>query len=325
MLTLQGSNHRVRSLAYAPDGAVLASGDGPVIRIWDPISGKEQAAVPSRQRVIHALTFAPDGMLLATAGSNRVVILWFLKDPLPRVVLHGHTVPVAGLAFSPDGRFLISVGGQSARGREASGEALVWDIESGRHVHSLRLRGHQFLDVAWAPDGHRVALATDRGLMIFWSPFTPPHNLRIEQLPTLTERLLVNNAAGEPIHLEGQLGFVVLVNDPLALAYAPDGHVMAMANAKTVGLWDMVSGTAVRNLRGHRDRIEAVAYSPEGRFLASAGLDGCVCLWETAGWSEVACHDWGIGRVYCVAFSPGGMTIAAGGDREIVIWDVDER
>jgi WD40 repeat protein len=76
-------------------------------------------------------------------------------------------------------------------------------------------------------------------------------------------------------------------------------------------------------LRGHEDRIRSVAFSPDGSCLGTASDDGTIRLWDLDDGAERACFDWKMGRLGCVAFSPDGMTIAAGGDRDIVVWDLD--
>jgi WD40 repeat protein len=108
------------------------------------------------------------------------------------------------------------------------------------------------------------------------------------------------------------------------LAYSPDGRLLAVALGWSAALWDVARREETVSLRGkHTGTVWSVAFTPDGQTLMTGSGDGTVKLWDVASGRERGAFAWGIGRVHVVAFAPDGMRAAAGGDGDIVIWDVD--
>jgi WD40 repeat protein len=321
MQFLRGHSGRVRSLAFAPGGRMLATGGGEgLLRLWDLDRGRERAVLRYRHRNVNALAFAPDGRTLATTGVARDVALLDMVNLRHRIVLRGHQEPVRSLAFSPDGATLVSGGGLQSARAPTIGEVITWDSASGDPRVRLVVSGGRVLSVAFAPDGKEVALSTGDAIA-FWDPALPdpasgPGRAWLElAAPAFGTLPDPPPSVRGPWPLEG---------DAWSVAFAPDGTRLAAAAGACVSLWDPRSFGRVGTLEGHQGEVRAVAFAPGGRLLASASRDRTVRFWDVSAGAQRACFDWEIGPVNAVAFAPDGMTIAAGGESVVVIWDVDE-
>ena len=109
-----------------------------------------------------------------------------------------------------------------------------------------------------------------------------------------------------------------------ALAFSPDGRLLAVAAGTVLWVYAVATGEVVLQHKLSQFHFNDVAFSPDGRFLAFAHNDATVRFWETNGWREAAAYDWKVGPMISLAFAPDGMRAAGGsGKGKVVVWDVD--
>lgn len=283
---------RVLSLAFSPDGQLLAAGgDAGKIQLWDAGTGSRKTPLRGDRSDVLALAFSPrkGTALLASAGSDGQVRLWDVA--LAREVrppLRGHRSAVQTLAFSPDGRFLTS--------GSTSGSVWWWEVE-GQHEPQSVKNGHSssVQAVAFSPDG-RVLLSTGIDKTALGTAMTFPH------LTQLRETL------DTPFPVQ-------------AAAISPDGRTVAWSlKDESVRLWDVASAHEVRRLEAPASPVWTVAFSQDGTTLAAGGDDG-LRLWRRGTRYEPQRLGSPETSVRSVAFTDGGRTLASiEYDSKALVW-----
>ena len=261
--------------------------------------------------VAHSVAFSPDGSLIAAGCSDSTIRVWDNATTKEVRTIKGHEGKVLDVAFASGSKRIASV--------SSDGTARVWLARPGKQLEVLKdnKSNTEVWRVAFDPSTNQITTGDSAGLISFW---------RDGKRERSFETISADN--GGPAGVGG-------------LAFSPDGKLISSGFQFEVGIWNAATGKGGPTLRditpkrviggndpdpgiGHFNFVLSVAFSPDGKFLASSSVDATIRVWDVESQTEFrTLRGHGPSPVSTVAFSPNGKFLASGSNgqyRGVKIW-----
>ncbi|KAI5835209.1 WD40 repeat-like protein [Schizophyllum commune Tattone D] len=307
----------IECVALSPGGRRIVTGSHDrTVRVWDALTGRPVGeALKGHTNNVTSVAFSPDGKHIVSASWDRTIRLWDVTAAPKSVhTFSGHTDNVNVVVFSPNGKHVAS--------GSADRTARIWDVASGQLIgQPFRGHGDHVWTVAYSSDGKYLASGSYDFAVRVWDV-----------------------ATGQ------QVGATLQGHDAsvMSMAFSPDAKsIVSGSEDRTIRIWDApmiehlgddrpnpfthANGNATPvpstfgAATGHTDWVNCVAFSPDGKRVASGSIDCTVRLWDVA-----TCHQIGqplkghTSQVNCIAFSPDSKHLLSGSsDGSIRLWDTE--
>jgi eukaryotic-like serine/threonine-protein kinase len=330
---LTGHQSWISGLAFSPDGALLASGSADqTIRLWDTKTWSAIAVLRGHEDEVYCLAFSNDGKMIISGAKDGSVRLWQVppiqRPPALRVLREqcGYFV------IAPDSRRVVTL----------AADYVVWDLNTGDKLETLSaLRGYQ-AGYDFTANGRQLLAGGHNGKVRIWdfdqnalSEFDAGGSEDVVSVRRLGEKGFLATVHGirTPRTLsttrvkiwdfeKRQLIEEIGLSGPTATgtAVSPQGNTATGHQDGSVTIWSPIR----TNFPAHRRMVVGVAFTPDGRILASGGEEGTAKLWDVAMHREIATLKGHLQSIHALDISPDGRSLATadGGAESVKLWDI---
>ncbi|KAB8317160.1 protein kinase [Tolypothrix campylonemoides VB511288] len=279
---------RVNSVAFSPDGQLLATAGNGIIRLW---------------QISYRLAWRIELWPISCRQEQEIVVEEICH-------LTGHYGDIYSIAFSQDRRILASGG--------SDGTIKLWEVATGKEIRTFsddpdRIDRISSVGFSLGANGEILASSSLNTISLR----QVETGREIHTFAGNTSRYVGSKKYIDSMSINDRSRDI----DPIVLS--PDGQILASGSFRWIQLWEVRTGRAIKILREHEYPVKSIAFSPDGLLLASGGQDNVIKLWHVGTGKEIKILYGHSHTVYSVAFSPDGqLLVSTSSDGTIRLWQV---
>jgi len=347
LMILDGHKGRIYQVMFSPDGKrIVSSHDSGELKFWDAVTGKELMTVLAERGFPCGMAFSFDGKKVASVGMDwgSAIKIWDSESGKLIMIIQGDHARALSIAFSPDGRYIAKT--------DTDNTIKVWDAETGGELKTFR--GHDWftLSVSFSPDSKRLVSCSWDGTVKLWDVTIDRERFDLHKhsdeafvregsdIPSAYHRTVTSVAfspEGRRIasasynrivtlwDVKTGTEITALQRQGTRVVFSPDGKRIAVSGReKSFKIYDVKTGAEVMTFSGHKGLVEAVAFSQDGKLIASGGReDKTIKVWNAISGEEIISLAMPESSVMSIVFSPDNKHIVSGNwEGTLDLWDL---